>query len=70
MREWLVNARKAQNITQGALASRVGVTRQMVTAIEIGVATPSVKVAKAIAEVLGIGWTSFFEDNTTEVSSQ
>lgn len=60
MCDWLVSARKERELTQEALASQVGVTRQMIAAIERGVATPSVKVAKAIAIALALDWTAFY----------
>ncbi len=58
---WLVQARKDRGMTQQDVADRCGITRQMVSAIERGRTLPSVPVAKAIASVLEIHWTKFFE---------
>ena len=57
----LATIRSNQNVTQQALADSVGITRQMVSAIENG-AKPSVETAKAIATELVFDWTRFFED--------
>lgn len=51
------DARTAAGMTAAALAERVGCSTQNVTSIERGKSHPSVKVAKAIAETLGIDWT-------------
>lgn len=61
MRFWLVEARKAKNLTQQNVAKNIGVTRQMISAIENCTASPSVLVAKAIGKLLDIEWTRFFE---------
>ena len=53
--------RVGNGITQQMLADEIGVTRQMISAIENG-ANPSVETAKAIAAVLGFDWTLFFPD--------
>jgi Predicted transcriptional regulators len=57
-RDWLVNARG--NLTQEEVAQQSGITRQFYGMIESGERTPSVKVAKKIAAVLGFDWTLFF----------
>ena len=41
-------------MTQQALADRIGVTRQTVNAIELGKAPPSLEVAFRIARVFGV----------------
>jgi putative transcriptional regulator len=46
-------ARTALRMTQAELASRVGVTRQTVVAVEAGDYAPSVYLALAIAQALG-----------------
>ncbi len=56
----LYKIRKEQNITQQKLAEEVGVTRQMISAIEKG-SKPSVETAKKIAKILDFEWTKFFE---------
>lgn len=56
--------RTAKGMTQEQLADRVGVVRQMISRIELGLARPSVEVAQAIADVLGFEWTMFFINAT------
>ena len=61
MRRWLKELRyKSNNMTQGQLAEKVGISRTMITEIENGNANPSVEVAKKIAAVLGFDWTRFY----------
>ena len=51
----------AGDMTQQALADRIGVTRQTVNAIELGKYSPSLEVAFRIAHVLGRPLTEVFE---------
>ena len=44
-----------------ASLSEVGITRQYYGMIENGDRRPSVKVAKAVSQVLDVEWTIFFE---------
>lgn len=44
--------RKRRNLTQEELASKVGVTKAQICAIELGVRTLSVPIARAIASAL------------------
>lgn len=55
--------RRSAKLTQTALAERVGITRQMISAIENG-AKPSVDTAKKIAAVIGVDWHLFFQDES------
>jgi putative transcriptional regulator len=48
-------------MTQQALADRVGVTRQTVNAIELGKYSPSLEVAFRIARVFGIPLEDVFQ---------
>ena len=59
----LSNARKVKHLTHEQVATKTnkGITRQYYGMIENGDRTPSVDVAKSIAEVLEIDWTIFFE---------
>ena len=65
----LINARKNNKYTQEQVAIAASkllpkgksVSRQYYGMIENGERTPSVDVAKAIANVLNINWTIFFE---------
>jgi putative transcriptional regulator len=51
----------AGDMTQQALADRIGVTRQTVNAIELGKYSPSLEVAFRIARVLGTPLDQVFE---------
>lgn len=60
--------RKKAGLTQVQLSKAAGIDQRYYTNIETGKRTPSVKTAKALANVLGIAWTSFFseEDDKSE----
>ena len=58
----LKEIRESKHMTQEQLAEKVGVVRQTISNIECGLAVPSVPTAMAIAEVLEISWTNFFEE--------
>jgi len=51
-------------MTQQALAERVGVTRQTVNAIELGKYSPSLEVAFRIAVAFGVGIEEVFSYDT------
>lgn len=53
--------RKAKGLTQSKLAKRCGVSRSTISMIELGKNSPSVPLAKKIAELLDIDWTVFFK---------
>lgn len=57
---WLKEYRKKINKTQLQIANEVGITRQMIAALEKG-AKPSVKTAKKIGQVMGFDWKLFFD---------
>lgn len=61
MRDWLIELRKQKKLSQQELAEKVGITRQMISAIENGDATPSVPKAQTISKLLGCEWTKFYE---------
>lgn len=61
MRDWFIELRKKSNLTQQNIADQIGVTRQMISAIENGDAEPSVSTAKLLGELLNVPWTRFFE---------
>lgn len=50
-------------MTQQALAEKVGLTRQTINAIELGKYSPSLEAAFRIAEVFGIPLTEVFAYN-------
>ena len=53
-------ARRATNLTQAELAEQVGVSRQTIVAIENGGYAPSVYLALALSDVLGMTVESLF----------
>lgn len=59
----LIKSRKNKNLSHEQVAQLTGglITRQYYGMIEKGERRPSVDVAKAIADVLEIDWTIFFE---------
>jgi transcriptional regulator with XRE-family HTH domain len=57
----LINARKEKHLTHEQVALKSGITRQYYGMIENVDRTPTVDVAKPVAEVLDIDWTIFFE---------
>ena len=59
-RQWLISIRKEKCLTQEDVAESVGLTRQMISAIEQGQSTQC-KTAKKLAAYLDIEWTKFFE---------
>ena len=64
MREWLVENRG--NRTHQQISVLAGVSRNYYTEIENGVKTPSVEMAKKLAEALRFDWTLFFDSNSRE----
>lgn len=62
----LAKLRRKKSLTQEKLAVQVGVTRQMISAIECDGQRPSVDLAMKIADVLGFNWTKFYVKDTDE----
>ena len=60
-REWLKKSRMERGLTQTQLAKKIGIDNSAIGMYESGRRDPSVKVAKAIAFVLNLNWTRFFE---------
>ncbi len=60
-RLWVIQKRKKKGFSQKETAEKVGISQPSYCDIEHGKINPSVKTAKAIAEVLGFDWTKFFE---------
>lgn len=59
----IAEARKKElHLSQEKIAKRLGITRQHYNAIENLRSTPSVKLAKELAGMLGVDWTIFFDD--------
>lgn len=62
MRNWLIQARKARNLSSKATADLVGVSAQIYCHYETGYRNPRVATAKKIGETLGFDWTRFYSD--------
>jgi transcriptional regulator with XRE-family HTH domain len=64
MRKWLVEIRKAANMSQYATAAKAGISQSYYASIETGVRGKplSVTIAKKIATALGFDWTRFYEE--------
>ncbi|TRY25953.1 helix-turn-helix transcriptional regulator [Brevibacillus sp. LEMMJ03] len=62
MRIWLKELREAMGLTHEQVAELCGISRSYYTHIENGTKTPTVKVAKTMAEVLRFDWTNFFKE--------
>lgn len=60
----LKERREEKGMSQQQLADAVGITRQAISNIEIGVANPDVKHAKRIGETLDFNWALFYDDET------
>ena len=54
--------RKAQNLTMKQVSERSNISESMLSLIESGKRTPSVRSAQRIAAALGVEWTKFFEE--------
>ena len=60
-------ARAEKDMTQGALAQAVGVSRQTINAIEKGEYNPTIKLCRAICRTLGKSLDElFWEDESDE----
>lgn len=64
MREWLVKARKAAQMSQQAVADKAGISQSYYAGIETGIRGKplSVPIAKAIANALNFNWIKFYEE--------
>lgn len=61
MTNMLLQLREEKKMTQDDVAKKAGIARPYYTMIEQGKRRPSPEVAKKIANVLGFGWTFFYE---------
>lgn len=61
-RVWLISYREKKGISQSEVARQIGITQQMYNFIENNKRSPSVEIAKKIADVLNFSWTKFYED--------
>ncbi len=62
MRYWLKQIRLEKGLDQKKVARLIGKTPACYCSIEKGVRNPTVKLAKAIANVLEFDWTLFYQD--------
>ncbi|QDP40794.1 helix-turn-helix transcriptional regulator [Radiobacillus deserti] len=61
MRTWLKQYRILKSLTQEETAKKSKISRSYYTHIEKGTKTPTVPVAKSIAETLDFEWLIFFD---------
>ena len=61
----LRDARDTQNLTQEAVAVQAGISRTYYNHIETGRRVPSLKVALALARILGVPVESLFRDSSS-----
>ena len=61
-RKWLIDARKAANLTQEELAERIGVSRTAYVRYESGDRRPTPKTASKLENIIGVDKTKFFWD--------
>lgn len=61
----LKEIRKAQNLTMKQVSERSDISESMLSLIESGKRTPSVRSAQRLAAALGVEWTKFFEPSPT-----
>jgi len=64
MREWLLEFRKKERLTQEEVAKKAGIARSYYTKIEGGLYEVPVKTAAKIAVVLNFDWSFFYEDKS------
>lgn len=69
IRKTLKSRREQLNYSQQEVADQAGIERSYYAKIESGL-TPSVKVAKAVGEVLGVEWTVFFEEVGADIAQE
>ena len=62
VRSWLIETRKKQELTQGAVAAAAGISQPSYCAIENGTSDPKIETAKLIGNALGFPWTDFYEE--------
>ncbi len=62
VRFWLIETRKKQDLTQGAVAAAAGISQPSYCAIENGTSDPKIETAKMIGTALGFSWSRFYED--------
>jgi transcriptional regulator with XRE-family HTH domain len=66
LRTWLKELRLQRGLTQNSVAEKCEIELAYYTMIELGDRSPSVPVAKQIADAIGFDWTIFFETQGNE----
>lgn len=61
-RHWLIQARHDSGKQFKELANEIGVSQQAISNWELGKRTPTPRLAKKCAIILGFEWTRFYED--------
>lgn len=61
MREWLIEARKENKLSQKKVAKAIHITQGAYSQYENGIITPKPDKAKAIGALLGVPWVKFYE---------
>lgn len=54
--------REEAGLNQSQLAEKIGISRQAISKIELGIAKPTVENAKKLGEILHFDWTELYED--------
>ena len=62
-RVWLATARLEKDMRQNELAEAAGIAPVTYCLIETGKTKPKPETAKRIANVLGVDWTKFYEED-------
>lgn len=58
--------RTKNGFTQEEAAEKLGISYSLMTKLEQGNRTPSVSTAKNIANIIGVRWSIFFDDEITK----
>lgn len=66
MRQWLIDIRKAKEMTQKEVARAAQIAQPSYYEIEAGKSSPRPDTAKRIGKVLGFNWTRFYMDAEEE----
>lgn len=66
MRDWLIQIRKEAGKSQKAVCEAACISQPTYWGYEHGIYTPTVPVAKRIAEALGFDWTRFFDEKDND----
>lgn len=69
-REWLVDLRNEEGLTQAEMAKKIGISRPYYTQIETGVKSPTGQTALRIATILDIDMRNFFAPSVDMVNTE